>query len=945
MKNFYRIISFIVISFLYLLSFSFTCNADSYPFHIDLDALTGPPVSRLNIKIDEAYAIHVNGSHFYTVGPDLCPGTLDDKRVRFWGVNLEAPLIFPRNRTEAENLALRLRKLGFNLVRVHGLDYKTFDQDKTLLSLDSNASYPMLYKNNLKAFDLLLDALGEQGIYVDLVLKVGYVFDSSKDCYFEADGNKRCVPDPSITTQRYPVPGVIPQASKPLDLFNHEMIELQKSYVTNVLERYGNRSELALIEINNENSLIERYWSSVDVFPPLYAEELDNLWNNWLHEKYRDTAALREAWKPSKKYGLRENLLSNGGFDSHSNNKTIGWELHQINRKKYGDWLVTDKKELELTIDEIPGKSWHFFLGYAGISIIEGETYRLDFTAYADEKRQIMVSLQGLAKHNGAMAFPGKNYFNVDDNKKRFSLCFTSVISDTNARLTFLPITPGGGKGKLWLDDISLTVAESDGLKNNESFQSDGTGNIQRPDNSIEGGCPGSKQKREDYLNFLSDTERRYYKEMLSLIRNKLKIKKPVTGTQANYGGLMSQNNMAGLMDYIDSHYYWDHPHIETKGKYRWWMKNSPMVENPSISIVSRIAETRVYGKPFTISEYSPNQMNLYAGEGHLITAAYAAFQDIDGVILFTYFTSGGDIRDKQNPKQLLHMYNLLGDTRSESLMHFAANLFRRGDVRVASSELNVRVNKKLMMDHGLKSRNIRGILETLENDDYIIGADGYGFNVLSGLRSKLGLIHTEDSDKVEQNSSYMYKDTIRNISDTGELMWYKSKIGEKSYFMLDTPLSQAVTGYIGKEIKLAGLVVTGKGDHDQFGTVSVTSIDGNALTKSTEFLITSVGKGKNRNLDLVSEGGGVTLCVVGKNGNCKKPFWHPDSGEFVVESNPVVMRFTSNAKKITVNQLDQKGRVAREIVVDKTSTGYEFFIGGDTSSYHSPWYVVKLIY
>ena len=168
-------------------------------------------------------------------------------------------------------------------------------------------------------------------------------------------------------------------------------------------------------------------------------------------------------------------------------------------------------------------------------------------------------------------------------------------------------------------------------------------------------------------------------------------------------------------------------------------MTNKPMIDNPSDSILSAFAGSRVAGKPFTISEYSPNPNNLHSHSNYPIVAAYAALHDIDGVFVFNYFRGYQDYRDflipggGVYPDSLTGFYNIAGDTRAESLMHLAANLYRRGDVAAESDAIYVQINDQLARDQLLSGAGASQINEWLE--DSVIDANETAFDVRMGAR------------------------------------------------------------------------------------------------------------------------------------------------------------------------------------------------------------------
>src|SRR5688500_4389921 len=102
---------------LVLLIFAAVARGQSglYVFKIDQDTLAGAPdFSSLNKPLTAADALVVRDGHFYReIGGDP---------VRLFGVNLVRSAALP-SPSDAGRIARRLRKLGVNLVRLHGYDF------------------------------------------------------------------------------------------------------------------------------------------------------------------------------------------------------------------------------------------------------------------------------------------------------------------------------------------------------------------------------------------------------------------------------------------------------------------------------------------------------------------------------------------------------------------------------------------------------------------------------------------------------------------------------------------------------------------------------------------------------------------------------------------------------------------------------------------------------
>ena len=169
--------------------------------------------------------------------------------MRLNGVNLTARANFPTH-AEADRLAKHFARLGFNCVRLHYFDvpgYANNFQDRQ----------PCLYKNDPSGkasvvdvamrdrLDYLIAALKREGIFIDMNLHVARELGP-------ADGiRKTC------------------WANRGVDFFVRELIDGEKKYAQDVLSHVNPYTGLALaddpamalVEVNNENALMQVYWS------------------------------------------------------------------------------------------------------------------------------------------------------------------------------------------------------------------------------------------------------------------------------------------------------------------------------------------------------------------------------------------------------------------------------------------------------------------------------------------------------------------------------------------------------------------------------------------------------------------------------------------------------------------------------------------------------------
>lgn len=239
-----------------------------YRFAVDQDRLgSDVDFGFLNRPLEPRDRVFVHGAEFRRVGADLRPRTRDDEPVRFFGVNLAFGGNFPEER-DAERIARRLRRLGVNIVRLHHMDTSPDAKPETARSILTTGPYPTFNPVTVARLRRFIEALAAEGIYINLNLKVGYVFRP------EVDG----VPAPAA--------GSMPTQSKPLHIFHPRMVELQTDYARRLIEVLGLKGHpaLAMVEISNESSLVWA-WQRGQLDRHLtgaYREELERQWRAFL---------------------------------------------------------------------------------------------------------------------------------------------------------------------------------------------------------------------------------------------------------------------------------------------------------------------------------------------------------------------------------------------------------------------------------------------------------------------------------------------------------------------------------------------------------------------------------------------------------------------------------------------------------------------------------------
>lgn len=240
--------------------FPFLISYDSPDNVVNMSALLDGPAGK------DGFIRVVNGRFVNDAGP-----------VRLNGTNLTGPANFP-TREQADRMAARLARFGINCVRLHYMDaaYGNFLEEKQqAIIADDTKTQRLLDSVQLDRLDYLVSQFKKRGIYVNINLHVARKWDE-RDGFIEK--SKR------------------PSFDRGLDNFLPEMIELQKEYAEKLFTRvnpytemsYRNDPCVAMIEINNENSLVNYYFrGQLDNLPSVYANEFQRQWNDWLRSKYQ----------------------------------------------------------------------------------------------------------------------------------------------------------------------------------------------------------------------------------------------------------------------------------------------------------------------------------------------------------------------------------------------------------------------------------------------------------------------------------------------------------------------------------------------------------------------------------------------------------------------------------------------------------------------------------
>ena len=807
--------------------------------------------------------IRAENGHFVT----------DAGRIRLWATNLCFEACFPTKK-EAERLARRLASLGINCVRMHHMDnHHIWGKSPNKLTIDPEM---------LDKLDYLIYQLKLHGIYTNINLHVSRQFGP-------AEG--------------FPAVEGLPNYDKGIDNFEPRMIEYQKKYARDLLTHvnpytgtaYINEPAIAMVEINNENAAFDEYRKGAfDHLPEPYASQLRKLWNAWLKKKYGSDDALRKAWN-AQRQPLGEELLKNRDFSGQWEKV---WSLQRDSLSEVVAEVIPNgfqgKPALRLRVVRNGQQSWIPQLSQGGFPVQKGQVYTLRFWLKADKPGRIDVNC--MMNHDPWERLGLSADVQTSAEWKEYRLSFVADRDDPNARITFSQLRPGTYE----LADVSLRPGGVIGLEEGQSLADETVPIVPAR------GPQMTAAARADFADFLWDLERDYWWEMYRFLKEDLKLKPLVAGTQLSYSPVHIQ---AGL-DYIDAHAYWQHPVFPGRpwDPENWYVRNLPLVNQPG-GTLSGLANRRVEGLPFTVSEYNHPAPNEYAAEGFPMIAAFGAFQDWDGIFSFTYSHS----RDYE-PRKITGFFDIKSEVSKLVHMPACVAMFYRGDVQPARTAVVVGMSRD-------KEQSI--LRETL--NPWTLTADRLGIPANLSLLHRVAMALKEPSDSVPPPT--LAADQKVFLSDTQQICWDVSQPGA-GVFLVNAPKTKLVTGFpAGRTFNLDGVQVQIGKTELGWATVSLTVIKGEGFDRPGRILLAATGKVQNTGWDFRKEGDRVT---VGRR-------WGDEP--ILCEGVPARIVLPVSSSRVRVYALDEAGRRRDAVTVS----------GGDQAvleigpQYRTLWYEIEI--
>ena len=185
---------------------------------------------------------------------------------------------------------------------------------------------------------------------------------------------------------------------------------------------------------------------------------------------------------------------------------------------------------------------------------------------------------------------------------------------------------------------------------------------------------------------FLTDVERTFFQRVQKTLREELKCRAHFT--DINCGGLrvVPMQGARAAFDYVDEHFYVDHPLFAT-GKHGppSTCRNTNPVRDGALG-GSESASVRLWGKPFTVSEFNYSAPGRFRGVGGIITGAMASLQDWDVLWRFAYAHQ----KDWLFKPSRMDYFDTSRDPLNMAADRITTLMYLRGDVKPFDKRISV---------------------------------------------------------------------------------------------------------------------------------------------------------------------------------------------------------------------------------------------------------------
>jgi hypothetical protein len=185
--------------------------------------------------------------------------------------------------------------------------------------------------------------------------------------------------------------------------------------------------------------------------------------------------------------------------------------------------------------------------------------------------------------------------------------------------------------------------------------------------------------RARDCVMFLSETERDMVQKMRSFLQDELGCHALISNA-SSWTRFTTDQGARAVYDYVDDHFYVDHPQfLKTPWRLPSRCPNtSPLAQGAAGG--RNITFTRLFDKPFALTEYNYSGPGRFRGVGGILTGAMGALQGWGGIWRFAYSHS----REAMFSPARMGYFDVVSDPLSQAAERASICLYLRGDMQTA---------------------------------------------------------------------------------------------------------------------------------------------------------------------------------------------------------------------------------------------------------------------
>ncbi|MBN1482522.1 hypothetical protein EH223_10795 [candidate division KSB1 bacterium] len=397
---------------------------------------------------------------------------------------------------------------------------------------------------------------------------------------------------------------------------------------------------------------------------------------------------------------------------------------------------------------------------------------------------------------------------------------------------------------------------------------------------------PVSEQRKRDTYKFLYDLQDNYYQQMYSFLR-KIGLKIPIAGSN-HWCSNAADLHVNARLDYVDRHDYWTHPKNEYNYIAGQGVQPEPMVKNPIGGNIGGLARRRVFGKPYTISEWHNPLPNPYRAEGTPLIAAYSC---LHGWHPMHYAYWGA----REAEPDTINSFEVIFDPTQMNLIPVSALLFHRQDFQ----------------------HDNNGYFKVLTPSQVMHPVSKVEHHPEVSLIGTYGLAFTDMPNGPQCNNSTLLKAALEAdgvyTSVTQEISWNT----REGLVVLNSPRTQGVIGFFSdRTLQTSAMTFEMK---TEFGVILASSLTNKPLIASERILISTSGDARFSDIRMAED-----FSIIEQTGHF--PFvMQPIEGTVIFKTN----------NPVKVYALSPGGRRIDSLETAVTPEGYSFDLKASNTAMH----------